>query len=203
VAISTISNQPATGLASVTAASATTNGTSSSTGTTNVSTNDFLQLLVAQMKSQDPLQPMDNTQFVTQLAQFSTLQTLQQIQSSLDSSMGAQLLGQAINLIGKSVTAQPSGAAAVSGTVQGVQLSGSDVILNLGSTTVHLSDIQQISEALPASSTADSGASSASTPISATDATSTAQVTPATRVATTTAATLTANAKTKTTTTGG
>ena len=52
----------------------------------------FLQLLVAQMKGQDPLNPMDGTQFVAQLAQFSSLeelinirQVLEQVHQAIDS----------------------------------------------------------------------------------------------------------------------
>lgn len=56
----------------------------------------FLQLLVAQMQNQDPLEPMENTEYVTQLATFSQLEALQNMESSLSS-------GQAANLVGKAV----------------------------------------------------------------------------------------------------
>jgi flagellar basal-body rod modification protein FlgD len=48
--------------------------TSSDSSPDNVTENDFLQLLVAQMKNQDPSNPTDSTTFVTQLAQFSQLE---------------------------------------------------------------------------------------------------------------------------------
>src|SRR5450432_3807020 len=44
------------------------------TGSTQVTKNMFLQLLVAQLKNQDPLNPADGTQFMTQLAQFQQLE---------------------------------------------------------------------------------------------------------------------------------
>jgi flagellar basal-body rod modification protein FlgD len=44
----------------------------------------FLQLLVTQLKNQDPLSPQDNSAFLAQLAQFSSLEQLQQIGTSLD-----------------------------------------------------------------------------------------------------------------------
>jgi flagellar basal-body rod modification protein FlgD len=47
--------------------------------------NQFLQLLVAQLKGQNPLNPADGTQFVTQLAQFSSLEELTKIRTSMDS----------------------------------------------------------------------------------------------------------------------
>jgi flagellar basal-body rod modification protein FlgD len=46
--------------------------------------NVFLKLLVAQLQYQDPMQPMDSTTFVTQLAAFQTVEELQSIQSDLD-----------------------------------------------------------------------------------------------------------------------
>jgi len=49
----------------------------------------FLQLLVAQLQNQDPTQPMDGTQFVTQLAQFSTLEQELAMRQDLDKIAGA------------------------------------------------------------------------------------------------------------------
>ena len=50
--------------------------------------NQFLQLLVAQLKGQNPLDPMDGTQFVSQLAQFSSLEELTGAHADLDSIKG-------------------------------------------------------------------------------------------------------------------
>jgi flagellar basal-body rod modification protein FlgD len=47
--------------------------------------NQFLQLLVAQLKGQNPLNPMEGSEFVAQLAQFSSLEELTQIRSGMDS----------------------------------------------------------------------------------------------------------------------
>jgi flagellar basal-body rod modification protein FlgD len=56
------------------AASSSSSGTTAATGTSEVTKNMFLQLLVAQIKNQDPLNPADGTQFLTQLAQFQQLE---------------------------------------------------------------------------------------------------------------------------------
>jgi flagellar basal-body rod modification protein FlgD len=62
-----------------------TNGTSTApTSQAQQEQSQFLQLLVAQLKEQDPLNPMDGTQFVTQLAQFSSLEQLINIRTDLD-----------------------------------------------------------------------------------------------------------------------
>jgi flagellar basal-body rod modification protein FlgD len=68
-----------------------TSGSTSSTSSSGTSTaanltseNVFLQLLVAQLKNQDPEQPTDGTQFVTELAQFTTLQEDTESATDLD-----------------------------------------------------------------------------------------------------------------------
>ena len=59
-------------------------GTTTASGGQKLGQNAFLQLLVAQLKYQNPMQPVSNTQFVTQLAQFQMLSVLQQIKTDLD-----------------------------------------------------------------------------------------------------------------------
>jgi flagellar basal-body rod modification protein FlgD len=67
-----------------TTAQASTTGTSSDDSVDDVSENEFLQLLVAQIQYQDPTNPTDSTAFVTQLAQFSSLEQLIAIHGDLD-----------------------------------------------------------------------------------------------------------------------
>jgi flagellar basal-body rod modification protein FlgD len=74
---------------------------------------DFLKMLTAELKAQDPLNPMSNSEYASQLAQFSSLQQLQNISDTLNNSYQATLLlGQVFNntmatsLIGKVVRAQ-------------------------------------------------------------------------------------------------
>jgi flagellar basal-body rod modification protein FlgD len=85
---------------------------------------DFLQLLVTQMSSQDPLDPQSDTAFAAQLAQFSALQQSQNMSQDM-----AAL--QANSLIGETVTVAPSdGSAPISGTVGSVQIqSGTPVVV--------------------------------------------------------------------------
>jgi flagellar basal-body rod modification protein FlgD len=73
---------------------------------------DFLKLLVSQLQNQDPMNPMDGTQFASQLAQFSSVEQLQNINTTLQSSLNASsLLNQSISnalsttVIGKEVRA--------------------------------------------------------------------------------------------------
>lgn len=72
---------------------------------------DFLKLLVAQLKNQDPLKPQDNSQFVAELAQFSSLEQTMGINERLDL-LAVQSRGQsnteAIGLVGQSATVRGS-----------------------------------------------------------------------------------------------
>ncbi|UVM51938.1 MULTISPECIES: flagellar hook assembly protein FlgD [unclassified Pseudomonas] len=83
--------------------------TSSATGNQALGKDAFLQLLVTQLKNQNPLDPQDNTAFVAQLAQFSSLEgitTLNDTVTSLASSYSSSQALQASSLVGRSVIAQ-------------------------------------------------------------------------------------------------
>lgn len=93
------------------------NQVSSTSNSNNVSTNksvlgkdDFLKLMIAQLKNQDPLNPMDGTEYASQLAQFSSLEQITNLNEYLKKSVDANyMLTQSINntmlatLIGKEV----------------------------------------------------------------------------------------------------
>jgi flagellar basal-body rod modification protein FlgD len=98
------------------ATSTVTNSAAASAGQT-LTEADFLQLLVTQMSSQDPLDPQSDTEFAAQLAQFSSLQESQTMQANMATI-------QANSLIGETVSVTPSGGGgAITGTVSGVQIS--------------------------------------------------------------------------------
>jgi flagellar basal-body rod modification protein FlgD len=91
-------------------ASVTPASTGAAQGTTKESPKEtFMKLLVAQLEHQNPLSPMDNTQFTQQLAQFTSLEQLQSMNANLSALMNAQTTTnglQAATLIGKQVQAQ-------------------------------------------------------------------------------------------------
>lgn len=91
---------------SVTSGTSTSSTSSSSTTTAADIQNRFLTLLVAQLENQDPLNPLDNTEITNQLAQMSTVQGIEQLNTTLDSLMSSLADTQAVQasaLIGKTV----------------------------------------------------------------------------------------------------
>jgi len=116
------------------------------TNNSGLDENAFLKLLVAQMKNQDPLQPMDNTDFVAQLAQFSNLEQVMGINSRLDT-LAAQgrglqntqvsdLVGKTVTLDGSSVSLDGSGSAASFGFSLGSAASDTTITVTDSTGTV-------------------------------------------------------------------
>lgn len=64
---------------------------------------DFLRILTTQLNHQDPLKPMDNQEFIAQLAQFTTLQQTQVTNERLDAMLSVTAANQSVGLIGRTV----------------------------------------------------------------------------------------------------
>ena len=99
---------------------------------TMVDYNSFLKLLIAQMKNQDPTQPMDSTQYVAQLATFSQVEQSVQANTKLDSILQSSALSQAESVIGRNITSADGN---TSGTVKEVQLSSTGLVAILANGT--------------------------------------------------------------------
>lgn len=111
------------------------------TGTSELGKDAFLQLLVCQMKNQDPLNPSSDTEFVSQLATFSQLEQLQNLSSASEKS-------QAFSLVGKDVIVQTTDSSGnkteVSGTVDFISMSGSKLYLSIDNNLYNLDDLVSV-----------------------------------------------------------
>lgn len=123
-------------------------GTASDSGTTSAAQNTFssqlgeqafLQLLVAELKNQDPNQPMDGQTMITQLAQ------LNQTQAAMQAATYQQE-GFAASLIGKTVTGTVNGKP-VTGTPTGVSINRSTVDLVLNGQAMNVTSVTQVGDA--------------------------------------------------------
>jgi flagellar basal-body rod modification protein FlgD len=85
-----------------------------------MSQSDFLQLLVAQMSSQNPVDPMNYQDLLAQMVQFSTLQQNTSLQKELGAMGSSQDLMQANAMLGRQVSVQVDSSTATRGVVSGV-----------------------------------------------------------------------------------
>lgn len=101
----------------------------------------LLQIILTQLTYQDPLKPVDNFEFVSQLAQFTSLEQSRQTTDKLDSLLALQSSSQTFGLLGRNVDVQTD-TALVSGIVKSVSLQGSQPQL-----TIETSDGQFVTNA--------------------------------------------------------
>jgi flagellar basal-body rod modification protein FlgD len=99
---------------------------------TGASSETFLQLLVAQLRNQDPLEPVENTEFLAQLAQFGTLEQLQSLNASVLGSAAVEQLFGAGALIGRTVDYFDDAGATQTGVVKAVGIENGDIVLTIG-----------------------------------------------------------------------
>lgn len=123
----------------------TVNGTNQTTGTTDTTTttrqandslgkDDFLKLLVAQLQNQDPLSPMSDTDFIAQMAQFSSLEQMQNMNTMMQTT-------KATSMIGSLVTWANDKGELLSGVATGVQIVNGQPKLLIGDTQIDVDKI--------------------------------------------------------------
>jgi flagellar basal-body rod modification protein FlgD len=95
---------------------------------------DFMKILLTQLSYQDPLKPMDNQQFMAQIAQFTALEQTQQLNTKIDSLISTQASLQSVGLIGRTVDITTDNGT-VTGTVNALSFSGSSPQLSLTTTS--------------------------------------------------------------------
>ena len=79
------------------------NNPSSDLGRVGIQQEDFLEVLLAQLSFQDPLEPMDNQEFIAQLAQFSAIEQTRQGNEDIEAMLTLQVADQAVSLLGHTV----------------------------------------------------------------------------------------------------
>lgn len=109
---------------------------------------EFLMLLVAQLRNQDPLNPMQDREFIAQLAQLNALEQMQQLNETLSAMAELTTLGQVASLIGKQVSGLERGTGElVEGVVSKVTIIDGNVVLEVSGKQVEVRDVVSIAEA--------------------------------------------------------
>jgi flagellar basal-body rod modification protein FlgD len=118
----------------------------SATQSAQTSKDQFLTLLAKQLQNQNPLEPINSSDFTAQLAQFSTLEGIQNLNTNFSEILKLQELTQGANLIGKKIQYAQTGVTGLqSGVVSGVSLASNGSFQALvGGNQVGLDQIQGV-----------------------------------------------------------
>lgn len=96
----------------------------------NIGIEDFLKILTAQLNNQDPLKPVDNQEFVAQIAQFANLEQSRQLNVKIDELLSVQSSTQSVGLLGRTVDINLNGFL-VTGTVSALSLASGAPLLTI------------------------------------------------------------------------
>jgi flagellar basal-body rod modification protein FlgD len=124
-----------------------TSGTEARLPVQTLNQDDFLRLLIAQMTSQDPLNPKTDMEMIPQMVQFTTLQQSKSMQADIARLRTDQQLLQANSLIGRTVDVQDGPSAKVFGQVTAVQIEEGTPKLVINGRSYDLSALLRISSA--------------------------------------------------------
>ena len=105
----------------------------------------FLQLMMKELEYQDPLEPMDNTEFIAQQAQFTQVETLENISSSLETNNSIM---QTLSLVGKQVTlVDPDNSSnKITGLVDSADFSSTTASISVNGKSYPISNIVSVSQ---------------------------------------------------------
>src|SRR4051812_22873402 len=90
--------------------------------TAGLKLDDLLRVMLTELTHQDPFKPVDNKDFMAQIAQFASLDSSRQLNDNLTQLLTVQALNQSVGLIGRTVSADLGGGQIVNGTVDSVDM---------------------------------------------------------------------------------
>lgn len=105
---------------------------------------EFFQILVAQLTTQDPLNPLSDAEFIGQMAQFSQLESSRGMMAELQSIRTQQDFVQANSLIGRQVQFETSDATGYLGTVTSIEVKNGQPLLAVGDQTFTLDQVVRV-----------------------------------------------------------
>lgn len=113
----------------------------------NLGQDDFLKLLTVQLAKQDPMKPMEDTSFIAQMAQFTSLQQTTEMVKGFGELQTSSDLATASSMLGREVTVETKADGVVTGTVTGVDAASGSPQLMIGSKLFPLSSLKRVSQA--------------------------------------------------------
>jgi flagellar basal-body rod modification protein FlgD len=122
-------------------------GADPSAGQSTLGANDFMKLLTTQLTSQDPMDPMKDTEFISQMANFTSLEQMRTLSESFKSFATEQSMATAPSYIGRQVTVTDTSSktGTTTGTVTAIELKDGVPVLVIAGKTYSTSAITKIS----------------------------------------------------------
>ena len=105
---------------------------------------DFLKLFVSQLQHQDPLSPMENAEFMGQMASFSTLEQVSKLAAANEQLAAQMSLTGAVGLLGRNVTYTDAAGVSQTGTVERVSTANGKSVLTVGGKAVDIASVNQV-----------------------------------------------------------
>jgi flagellar basal-body rod modification protein FlgD len=112
--------------------------------TSELGQQQFMQLLIAQLKNQDPMDPVSQEDSIAQLAQFSTLEGIEKLNANFSSFMKLQSLSQGANLVGKNVEWLDPDGVRQQGVVESVSVKDGELQLEVDGKQVPIENVTAI-----------------------------------------------------------
>ncbi|WP_300458576.1 flagellar hook assembly protein FlgD [uncultured Nocardioides sp.] len=136
----------------------------STTAATDESKEMFLQLMVAQLRYQDPMNPADSSEFLAQNAQFTALEKMQAVADQTAMVLQATTAFGASSLVGRDVSYTLSDGTQGTGAVHGVSFGAAGPVLDVGGVDVPLASVLAVTDGSRAGQSSGQSAQSSSTP---------------------------------------
>jgi flagellar basal-body rod modification protein FlgD len=117
---------------------------SSSNSFQSLTAQDFLNMMVAELQNQDPTNPTDSSQILQEVSQIDAIQSNTQLTTTLQGVQLGQSIATASALIGMSVAGTDANGNAVSGTVTSASINNGAAQLQIGNSSIPLSNVTQV-----------------------------------------------------------
>jgi len=105
----------------------------------------FLKLLVTELRHQDPTKPMEDKEFIAQMAQFSTLEQISNLNKEIKSLVQSSKSAEAYSLLGREIEAyDPIQQKAIRGTVNSIFYKGDEIVVGVGEDHVSMETIHSV-----------------------------------------------------------
>src|SRR5579863_2568687 len=137
----------ATGSTNSAAGSSASSSSTGKSGFANLTTGDFMKMLIAELQNQDPTQPMSNQDLLNQLSTMSQLQSTNDLDNALQTNTANQQLSIAASFIGKAVAGTDSNNNPVSGIATQAFLQSGTAYVGVGTSQVPLANITNVATA--------------------------------------------------------